>query len=70
MKKDYLSWAVENTKTVWWHDSLEPAEVDLGIKRGAIGATSNPFLSHLALSRNKETWSAESDAVLSKNLPA
>jgi len=70
MKQDYLSWAIENTKTVWWNDSVEPAELARGIERGAIGATSNPFLSHQALSRNKAAWSAESDAVLSKNLPA
>jgi transaldolase len=70
MKKDYLSWAVENTKTVWWHDSVEPTELARGIERGAVGATSNPFLSHQALSRNKAAWSTESDDVLSKNLPA
>jgi transaldolase len=70
MKKDYLSWAIENTRTVWWHDSVEPAELALGIKRGAVGATSNPFLSHLALSRNRGAWSAESDAALSADLAA
>jgi hypothetical protein len=56
MSNDYLSWAVDNTRTVWWHDSLEPGELELGIKRGAIGATSNPFLSYLPLSRNIDAW--------------
>ncbi|UCD51117.1 MAG: transaldolase family protein [Phycisphaerales bacterium] len=70
MKEDYLSWAVEHTKTLWWHDSVEPAELARGIERGAIGATSNPFLSHQALTRNKAAWSAESHAVLSRDLPA
>jgi transaldolase len=64
----YLQWAIENTKTVWWHDSAEPAEVERGIRRGAIGATTNPFLSHLALSRNKDAWSGEIDNVLSEDL--
>ncbi|MBN2593855.1 MAG: transaldolase family protein [Sedimentisphaerales bacterium] len=64
----YLSWAIKNTKTVWWHDSAEPGELERGIQRGAVGATTNPFLSHLALSRNKEIWAQEIDCVLSENL--
>ncbi|MFC1636230.1 transaldolase family protein [Planctomycetota bacterium] len=64
----YLQWAIEETKTVWWHDSAEPGELQLGIQRGAIGATTNPFLSYLALSRNKEAWAQEIDGVLSEDL--
>jgi len=63
----YLSWAIENTKTVWWHDSAEPGELELGIQRGAVGATTNPFLSHLALSMNKEAWANEINSVLSEH---
>ena len=63
----YLRWAIENTRTVWWHDSAEPGELERGIRRGAIGATTNPYLSHLALSLNKETWAKEIGNVLSKN---
>jgi transaldolase len=63
----YLPWAIENTKTVWWHDSAEPSELERGIRRGAIGATTNPFLSHLALSKNKDTWARDIDSVLSEN---
>jgi transaldolase len=66
-KTGYLQWAIENTKTVWWHDSAEPSELERGIRRGAVGATTNPFLSHLALSKNKEAWSNEIDNVLSEN---
>ena len=62
----YLQWAIENTKTVWWHDSAEPSELERGIRRGAVGATTNPFLSHLALSLNKDVWSKEVDKVLSE----
>jgi transaldolase len=62
----YLQWAVENTDTVWWHDSAEPIELERGIQRGAVGATTNPFLSHLALSLNKDAWAKEVDSVLSE----
>ena len=61
----YLQWAIENTNTVWWHDSAEPSELNRGIERGAVGATTNPFLSHLALSLNKDAWAEEVNKVLS-----
>lgn len=63
----YLQWAIEKTKTVWWHDSAEPGELERGIQRGAIGATTNPSLSHLALSLNKEAWAKEINNVLSEH---
>ena len=25
--QSYLGWAIQNTKTVWWHDSAEPGEL-------------------------------------------
>ncbi len=68
MKQQYLRWVIDNTKTVWWHDSAEPSELERGIQRGAIGATTNPFLSHLALSRNKGAWAKEIDNVLSEQV--
>jgi transaldolase len=64
----YLQWAVENTKTEWWHDSAEPSEIDRGIQRGAVGATTNPFLSNLAVSLNKDAWAKEVDGVLSEQM--
>jgi len=64
----YLSWAIKNTKTVCWHDSAEPGEIKLGIDRGAIGVTTNPYLSYHAISRNKETWAEEINDVLSEHL--
>jgi transaldolase len=67
-QQSYLLWAIENTKTVWWHDSAEPGELELGIHRGAIGATTNPFLSHLALFRNKDLWADEIEDVLTDDL--
>ncbi len=63
----YLQWAVENTKTAWWHDSAELAELDRGLDRGAVGATTNPFLSNLALSQHKDEWADQIEQVLSQN---
>jgi len=68
MKQDYLRWTIDNTKTTWWHDSAEPSELAIGIDRGAVGVTTNPFLSYVALSRNREAWSEEIDPVLAQNL--
>jgi transaldolase len=68
MQTEYLQWVIRETKTVWWHDSAEPGELQLGIRRGAVGATTNPFLSHLALSTNKEAWGQQINRVLSEKL--
>lgn len=65
--EDYFSWLTGNTKTVWWHDSADPAELQLGLERHAVGVTTNPYLSNLALQNNRELWRGEIDAVLSAN---
>jgi transaldolase len=67
MKQQYLQWLTGNTRTTWWHDSADPAELALGIQRGAIGATTNPFLASVALSANKAIWASEIRAVLAEN---
>jgi transaldolase len=66
----YLHWLLENTATKWWHDSAEESELNLGLKRGAIGVTTNPFLSNIALNRNRAALGPAIDAVLARNLPA
>lgn len=68
MTEQYLQWLIENTKTTWWHDSADPAELRLGIERGAIGATTNPFLAAVALSANKAAWAARIKSVLSQHV--
>jgi transaldolase len=70
VKDTYLNWVLENTRTKWWHDSAESGELDLGLQRGAIGVTTNPFLSNLALQKDRTLWAAEIDDVLARNLPA
>ncbi|MCU0914809.1 MAG: transaldolase family protein [Planctomycetes bacterium] len=64
MKQDYLRWAISKTRTTWWHDSADPAELKRGIERGAIGATTNPFLASLALHANRAAWAPEIQRVL------
>ena len=66
----YLDWVIKNTRTQWWHDSAEAAELDLGLQRGAIGVTTNPFLSNIALRKDRSLWASAIDDVLSRNLPA
>jgi transaldolase len=66
----YLSWVIENTKTAWWHDSADDAELDRGLARGAIGVTTNPFLSNLAVCRNRSLWQAEVGSVCCQGLSA
>src|ERR1041385_9463654 len=70
VKDTYLAWVIQNTRTEWWHDSAEAAELDLGLERGAIGVTTNPFLSNLAVRADRELWRSEIDDVLARNLPA
>lgn len=57
--ESYLAWVIENTPTCWWHDSADPAELDWALAHGAVGVTTNPFLAHLALVRNRELWRRE-----------
>ena len=64
----YLNWLVENTKTSWWHDSADPAELQRGLDRGAVGVTTNPFLASVALAKNRAAWAAEIDAVLASQV--
>jgi len=66
----YLNWVIENTPTRWWHDSAASSELDLGLERGAIGVTTNPFLSNVAVRSDRGLWASEIDAVLARNLPA
>ena len=70
MSANYLNWVIENTRTKWWHDSAEAAELDLGLQRGAVGVTTNPFLANAALNRDRTLWGAAIDEVIARNLPA
>lgn len=67
MERSYLSWVINHTRTTWWQDSADPAELALGIQRGAVGATTNPFLANLAIVKNKAAWAGHIAAVLSQS---
>jgi transaldolase len=66
----YLDWLIKNTRTQWWHDSAEAAELALGLERGAIGVTTNPYLANIALNKDRAMWAPEIDAVLARKLEA
>ena len=70
MQDTYLQWIIEKTATKWWHDSAEAAELDLGLARGAVGVTTNPFLANLALAKDRQLWAPEIAEVLDRKLPA
>lgn len=65
----YLNWVITHTKTKWWHDSADPAELDIGLERGAVGVTTNPFLTNATLAKNKAAWSGHIAEVLGQKLP-
>jgi transaldolase len=64
----YLEWVLANTRTEWWHDSADPTELRLGLTRGAVGVTTNPFLSSVTLARNRAAWAEAIEAVRASNL--
>jgi transaldolase len=70
MQNTYLQWVIENTATRWWHDSAEAAELDLGLARGAVGVTTNPFLANLALAKDRQLWASAIEEVLARKLPS
>jgi transaldolase len=65
----YLDWVIDNTKTAWWHDSADPAELQLGFDRGAVGVTTNPFLSAVTIAKNRAAWAEAIDDAIARNLP-
>src|SRR6185295_18436251 len=66
----YLDWVVEQTATRWWHDSADPGELELGLRRGASGVTTNPVLAATAVKNNRERWRTDVDRALARRLPA
>lgn len=67
MADTYLEWLAQDTPTAWWNDSGDPAEVQRALDHGAVGVTTNPFLSNVALVRNRTAWEADIAFVLAQN---
>ena len=53
---NYLQWLAAETRTAWWHDSGDPAELTTALANGAVGVTTNPVLAAVALKANRELW--------------
>ncbi len=69
MNSSYLKWVIDNTPTQWWHDSADPAEMNLALERGAVGVTTNPVLASAAFRKNRELWRTPIERTLGRNLP-
>jgi transaldolase len=69
-ERNYLQWLSAETRTAWWHDSGDPAELDAAMENGAVGVTTNPVLCAQALTKNRDRWGGEiRDAVRSAKSP-
>ncbi len=66
----YLDWIADSTETDWWHDSADPAELQFALSHGAAGATTNPYLASIALSKYRKAWAADVNPIVSKGLDA
>lgn len=60
----YLQWLSRETKTVWWNDSGAPADITTALSHGAIGITTNPVLTAVALDTHRDIWSNEISTVI------
>jgi transaldolase len=67
-QQTFLDWMIWQTSTQWWHDSAEASELALGLERGAIGITTNPFLANVALVKNRLQWADAIEGVLASRL--
>ena len=67
-ENSYLKRLSPNTGTLWWHDSADPGELRRALAHGAVGVTTNPFLSALAVLQNRETWQPQIQEVLAAGL--
>jgi transaldolase len=60
-EKNYLEWLSGETRTVWWHDSGDPGELEQGRAWGAKGVTTNPVLTYRAIKSNPAHWCEKVD---------
>jgi len=67
---NYLLWLANDTPTVWWNDSADPAELKLSLERGAVGVTSNPVLTNTAIADNPDRWGGIASSLPSDLTPS
>lgn len=51
----YLQW-LSSTESIYWNDSAQTATMTDAFKNGAVGATTNPFLVHMAMKNETSFW--------------
>jgi len=56
IKHEYLNWMAKTTPSQWCNDSALMPELDAALESGAIGCTSNPPLTYLALTTEPELY--------------
>ena len=66
-EKSYFQWLSEETNTKWWNDSGLTEDIALALRHGAVGVTTNPVLSSVALKTNKDLWISEIREALGKS---
>lgn len=52
----FLQWLSGNTNSIYWHDSAIISELEVALKNGACGMTTNPFLVNATLKAIPEFW--------------
>ena len=67
MSENYFDWLQRETPTRWWHDSGNPDEIALALKRHAMGVTTNPVLTFRTFNMQPEFW-ADKVAQISQDL--
>lgn len=67
---NYLQWLTQNTPTKFWHDSAIPNEIDIAMKNGALGVTTNPVLTYKTLQAVPEFWQPQVDQIPKDLTPA
>jgi transaldolase len=52
----YFDWLAAETETAWWHDSANSDELSLALQQHAVGVTTNPLLTAVAMHGQPAHW--------------
>lgn len=63
IKHEYLNWMSKETETKWCNDSAIFVEIEAAKESGAIGCTTNPPLSYLALTETYDIFKDEAESI-------
>jgi len=62
----YFHWMTQNTDTLFWHDSGDPAEIARGLERGITGITCNPAIGQRVMRADPGQWTGRVRALKEK----